>query len=290
VLKAWEGLGYYARARNLHCAARQVVTRFSGHLPQESRQLRSLPGIGRYTAGAIQSLAFGLPVPALDGNARRVLCRLCDIEGDADKASTQEVLWRLATELVTQAPAGRAGDFNESLMELGGLVCSPSAPDCRACPLVGICIAHSHGVQIERPVVSKRRSAPHFPAVAGVIRDAEGRLLLVQRHADGLLGGLWGFPGGIARDHNLLAGSLKAAVADLIGIEVAVKEVLLSFRHAYSHFSITLRAYRCELLAGTPRPLNCAQVHWASPADLDRYPFPVTDRKIIRFLEATRAA
>jgi A/G-specific adenine glycosylase len=286
VLKAWEGLGYYARARNLHRAAQQVVARHGGHLPASSKQLMALPGIGRYTAGAILSLAFGLPEAALDGNVRRVLSRLHDIEGNVAQASTQALLWQLAVQLVTGAPTGRAGDLNESLMELGALVCRPKAPLCDACPLRPVCIAHSRGLQTKRPAKSGRRPIPHFPAVAGVIEDTEGRLLLVQRHAGGLLGGLWGFPGGIARYADSLPGSLREAVADLTGIDVTVGEAILSFRHAYSHFSITLHAYRCEVSAGTPQPLSCAQVRWAERAGIDRYAFPATDRRIIRFLEA----
>lgn len=286
VLKAWEGLGYYARARNLHLAARRVVAHFGGHLPADRQQLMALPGIGRYTAGAILSLAFGFPEAALDGNVRRVLSRLHNIEGNVALASTQRLLWQLATQLVAQAPTGRAGDLNESLMELGALVCRPIAPGCHACPLSELCVAHCRGLQAERPVKSGRRSLPHFPAVAGVIRDAEGRLLLVQRRLGGLLGGLWGFPGGIARDEDSLPCSLQAAVADLVGIEIAVGEAILTFRHAYSHFSITLHAYRCTVRVGTPEPINCAQVRWAQPAEIDGYPLPVTDRRIICFIEA----
>jgi A/G-specific adenine glycosylase len=287
VLKAWEGLGYYTRARNLHRASQQVTAEFGGRLPQDRRHLTALPGIGRYTAGAILSLAFGLPEPALDGNGRRVLCRLCNVEEDVSKAPTQRLLWQLATQLVTHAPAGKAGDLNESLIELGALICSPGTPNCSACPLDGICIAHRLGVQSKRPVVPRRRTMPHFPAVAGVIRDADGRLLIVQRHPDGLLGGMWGFPGGTVRELKELPVSLELAIADLVGIEVAAMEALMSFRHTYTHFSITLHAFRCELRAGTPRPLKCAQVTWAPPSDLESYPFPVTDRRIVRFLEAT---
>jgi A/G-specific adenine glycosylase len=285
VLKAWEGLGYYTRARNLHRAALQVVVQNEGHLPQDSRRLMALPGIGRYTAGAILSLAFGLPEPALDGNAKRVLCRLYDIEGSTADAGTQALLWRLATALVVQAPTGRAGDLNEALIELGALVCSPRKPNCGRCPLCTVCIAYGRGLQTERPVKPSRRTPPHFPAVAGVIRDREGRLLLVQRNARGLLGGLWGFPGGVAGDQDSLTDSLETAVANLVGINIAVKEALLSFRHAYSHFSITLHAYCCEMSGGVPRPINCARVLWAQPDEIDRYPFPVTDLKIMRFLE-----
>jgi A/G-specific adenine glycosylase len=290
VLKAWEGLGYYSRARNLHRAAQQVVTCWGGRLPAEKHLLLSLPGIGRYTAGAILSLAFDLPEPALDGNARRVLCRLFDIESDIDQAETQHLLWELATALSRSAPSGRAGDLNEALMDLGALVCRPGTPDCDACPVIETCLARRRGVQRQRPVRSRRRATPHFDAVAGVIWDDKNRLLVVQRFADGLLGGLWGFPSGLARDGQTLPGALQAAVAHLVGLDVDVRELLTSFRHAYTHFSITLHAYHCKLLAGTPRAINCQQLVWVSIGEMDSLPLPVTDRAILRCLEESHLA
>jgi A/G-specific adenine glycosylase len=287
VLMAWEGLGYYARARNLHRAAQQVVAQWGGLLPPERRKLLTLPGIGPYTAGAILSLAFGLSEPALDGNSRRVLSRLHDISDDIDQPATERQLWQLGTDLIAHSPPGRAGDLNEALMELGALVCRPRTPDCQACPLLEMCLANSRGVQRERPARSRRPAPPHFDAVAGVIFDGEA-LLIVQRNADGLLGGLWGFPGGIVRDGRSLADSLAEAISNLVGIHVTVGAHLTSFRHAYTHFSITLHAYCCELRTGAPQPIACHQVLWARPVEVGRLPFPVTDRKILRFLEVTR--
>jgi A/G-specific adenine glycosylase len=287
VLKVWEGLGYYARARNLHRAAQLVVMQWEGQLPSESRQLLALPGIGRYTAGAILSLAFGRAEPALDGNSRRVLSRLYDIEDNIDQAPAERLLWQLASGLMAETLPGRAGDLNEALMELGALVCSPGTPDCGACPLFEMCLANRRGVQRQRPVRSKRRVPPHFDAVAGVIRDHEGRLLVVRRNLDRLLGGLWGFPGGVIRDSKPLADSLEEAIANLVGVDVSVGKRLTSFRHAYTHFSITLHAYRCELLTGAPLPIDCEQVLWAPSGELEQLPLPVTDRRIVRFLDAT---
>jgi A/G-specific adenine glycosylase len=287
VLKGWEGLGYYARARNLHRAARLVVAQWGGQLPSESRQLLALPGIGRYTVGAILSLAFGLPQPALDGNSRRVLSRLYDIEDDIDHAPAERLLRQLASDLMASSLPGRAGDLNEALMDLGALVCRPRTPGCRGCPLCEMCLANSRGVQGQRPVRSRRRAPPHFDAVAGVIRDHEEKLLVVRRNVDGLLGGLWGFPGAVVRDGKPLVDSLEEAIANLVGVDVIVGKSLTNFRHAYTHFSITLHAYGCELRAGTPEPINCEQVLWAPSGELAHLPLPVTDRKIVRFLDST---
>jgi A/G-specific adenine glycosylase len=284
VLKAWEGLGYYARARNLHRAAKQIVAHWHGRLPQERGGLLDLPGIGPYTAGAILSLAFGQPEPALDGNAKRVLARVYDIRDSIDLGLTEQRLLQLSAELLNSVASGRAGDLNEALMELGALLCHPGTPECEACPLFQMCLARRRGVQGQRPVRARRPAVPHFDAVAGVIHDSEARLLVVRRNVDSLLGGLWGFPGGIVRDSRPLSDALAEAVCHLVGIDVEVGPHLISFRHAYTHFSITQHAYCCELRAGTPRPMNCDQVRWALPDELQQLPLPVTDRKIARVL------
>ena len=202
VLKAWEGLGYYARARNLQAAAREIVAQHGGEIPAAREALLRLPGIGRYTAGAILSLAFGRPEPILDGNVRRVLCRVDDIT-DAPKApATEQRLWERAEALVKAAPAGRAGDLNEALMELGALVCAPGKPDCAACPLARWCLAHARGVETERPVKKPGKQTPHYDVTAALIQDPGGDFLIVRRPAEGLLGGLWGFPGSAAGNCN----------------------------------------------------------------------------------------
>jgi A/G-specific adenine glycosylase len=152
VLKAWEGLGYYARARNLRAAAREIVALHGGEIPADREALLRLPGVGRYTVGAILSLAFGRPEPILDGNVRRVICRVDDIADDPRAPATERRLWERADALVKAAPAGQAGDLNEALMELGALVCTPGKPDCAACPLATFCLAHARGVQAERPI------------------------------------------------------------------------------------------------------------------------------------------
>lgn len=284
VLKAWEGLGYYARARNLHRTAQQAQAQHGGQIPGDRRALLALPGIGRYTAGAILSLAFGQAEPILDGNVRRVICRLCDIAGDPAETATERQLWEIATALVGAAPAGMAGDLNEALMELGALRCTPGRPDCAACPLAALCLAHDRGVEAARPTSKPRGRSPHHVTVAGVIQDTAGAYLLIQRPPTGLLGGLWGFPGGTLQAGEAMGVGIGRTLREQIGIEVIPGEPVTRFEHAYTHFRITLHAYRCQLAGGEPRPIRCAAVRWVMPGELRSLAFPVTDARIIRAL------
>ncbi len=281
VLKAWEGLGYYARARNLHRAAQRIMQQHDGALPADRGALLALPGIGRYTAGAILSLAFGQPEPVLDGNVRRVLCRLYDIDEDPRRPAVEHSLWKLAETLVKAAPPGRAGDLNEALMELGALVCTPAAPACPACPLAEQCLARGRDTAARRPVRSPKSPTPHLDVVAGAIRDEQGRYLIIRRPEQGLLGGLWGFPGGVLAPDELPATGLVRAIREQTGIEVRGGAPLARIEHAYTHFRITLHAFAGELVASDPRPLRCAEVRWVTFQALADYAFPVTDRKIV---------
>lgn len=284
VLKAWEGLGYYARARHLHQAARQVMAQYGGELPADQRALLSLPGIGRYTAGAILSLAFGQRAAVLDGNVRRVLCRLYDIASDPKETATEAQLWQLATALVEAVAEREAGPLNEALMELGSLICTPRKPDCAACPVADLCLARARGVEAERPVMRPRPQLPHHTAVAGIIQDADGAYLLIRRPATGLLGGLWGFPGGVLAEGEPLDAGLRRTIREQIGVEVLPDAAIGRIEHAYTHFRVTLHAFRCRLIAGQPEPLQCAAVRWVAPAEWNHLAFPVTDGRIIRML------
>ncbi len=292
VLKAWEGLGYYARARNLQRTAQIVAAQYGGQLPGERGALLALPGIGRYTVGAILSLAFGQPEPILDGNVRRVLCRVYDIAEDPRKPDVARRLWETAAALVEAAPAGQAGDLNEALMELGAQVCTPGRPECASCPLRAMCLAHAHGVEAERPLRLARPRTPHYQVTAAVIQDPSGRYLLIQRPPSGLLGGLWGFPGSTAGDcpadapdAAALADCLTRALAAGLGISVAVGEPLPPIQHAYTHFRITLQPFLCRLISGTVTPRAYTHARWVAAADLDAYAFPATDRKILDMLQ-----
>ena len=281
VLKLWEGLGYYSRARNLHRAARMIVKQFGGKLPSTVNDLLRLPGVGRYTAGAVASLAFGRDVPLLDGNVIRVLSRLLNIENDVMESATRRALWEQAERLL---PPERAALWNEGLMELGQQLCTPATPSCPRCPIAGWCEAYRLGLQGERPVRSRRRKKPHYDVTAGVIRGQDGRLLIARRPPDGMLGGLWEFPGGKRQPDESLVACLKREIREELGIEIAVEGPVTTVRHAYTHFRITLHAFYCRHIGGEPQAIECAGWAWATLEELDQYAFPVTDRKIIAVL------
>ena len=283
VLRLWEGLGYYARARHLHAAARELVRAHAGELPAAFEQLLALPGFGRYSAGAVASIAFGQDVPAVDGNARRVLCRVFNVRADGAQPVVQRQLEATATELL---PRGQAGRFNEALMELGATLCRPRAPRCGECPLGGLCQARQLGVQEQLPLRRPRRRTPHYDVAAAVTLDEAGQVLVAQRHADDMLGGLWEFPGGKREGGETLPECLVREMREELGVEVAVGEALIVIRHAYTHFRITLHAFRCRLVAGAPRCLDCADFRWLEQDALDALPMSVVDRKVARVLQA----
>ena len=285
-LKAWEGLGYYARARHLHAAARQVVAAHDGQLPATFEGLSALPGMGRYIAGAVASIACGQDVAAVDGNARRVLCRAFAVREDVTRPGTQRQLESLAASLL---PSGRAGAFNEALMELGATVCTPRAPGCDRCPLGELCQARAQGDPEMLPVRSPRRRIPHYDVAAAVItraggEGAGGRLLVAQRKAGDMLGGLWEFPGGKREEGETLAECLAREIREELGVEVQVGEQVAVVKHAYTHFRMTLYAFHCCLVAGEPRCLDCAAFRWVTLAELDALPMSVADRKIAQSL------
>jgi A/G-specific adenine glycosylase len=290
VLKQWEGLGYYARARNLHRAAQAVLGTHGGTVPADRKTLLALPGVGRYTAGAILSLAFDRPEPILDGNVKRVLARLFDVAEPIDRPAVVNRMWAWAEALVTAAPAGQVGACNEALMELGATVCTPQKPRCLLCPLADLCRAAAQGTQNERPVMPPRRKTPHFHVTAGVIWQGETfrtPLLIAQRPLEGMLGGLWEFPGGKLEptDPDLPA-CLHREIAEELGIVIAVGAPVTVVEHAYTHFRITLHAFHARHTAGEPQAFGCADWRWVRLDELGQFPFPVTDRKIIAALQA----
>lgn len=264
VLAVWEGLGYYSRARNLHRAAQYLVDKYDGQLPADFHLLRKLPGVGRYTAGAIASIAFGLDQPALDGNIRRVLSRLFDVSEDVRSSAGERRLWDLAA---GHLPPGRAGDYNQALMDLGATLCTPRAPDCPSCPLAAGCQARLLGVQEQRPATKPKPAIPHYTVTAAVITRAdpgtpEPLILIAQRPAKALLGGLWEFPGGKVQEGEDLPACLRREIFEELGTEIEVGQPVGVYRHAFTHFRLTLHAFYCTLR--TPAP--------AAPVRASLYP------------------
>ena len=282
VLKAWEGLGYYARARNLHAAAQQVVTEHGGKLPASYAALRRLPGFGDYTAGAVASIAFGERVPAVDGNVKRVLARLLAVTQEVTHGAAARRLRAIAAGLV---PADRPGDFNQALMELGAALCTPASPRCLLCPVQAVCQGLARGIQAELPVKAPRRKRPHYDVTAAVIRRDDGRFLIAQRKPEAMLGGLWEFPGGKCQPDESLPDCLRREICEELGLEIEVGSTMTMIRHGYTHFQISLHVFECRYLGGEPRALDCADWRWVELPDLEGFAFAVTDQRVIQMLQ-----
>lgn len=278
VLKVWENLGYYSRARNIHAAARMIVEKFGGQIPDNWEEIKSLPGVGQYTAGAILSIAYGQATPAVDGNVRRILCRLFAIRKPVDDAQVQKQLQTLAASLI---PVKHPGDFNQALMDLGATICKAKNHDCARCPVANLCQARLRDLQNVLPITRKEAAIPRRLAVSAVIRNSRGMLLVVQRPASGLLASLWKLPGGFIKADETMEDSLRRSVKEELDISIRTGRYLASVNHTYTHFRITLHAYECHLLKGTPKPIGCQNWQWVSPTDLKKLPLSKIDRMIM---------
>ncbi len=286
VLAAWEGLGYYSRARNLHRAARLVMDEYGGEVPADPEALKRLPGVGRYTAAAIASIAFGQDTAALDGNIRRVLARVFDMDLPARSPEGERRLWKLAQE---NLPPGNASQYNQALMDLGSAICTPHAPACLICPLNELCRAYQQGIQEQRPVLEQKPAVPHYLVTAAVI-TREGQVLITRRPENGLLGGMWEFPGGKLKEGESLPACLYREIEEELGTEIQVGEQLGVYQHAYTHFRVTLHAFWCRLVGGEPRPIEASDLRWVTPPELLDYPMGKIDRMISKDILKSRTS
>lgn len=283
VLALWEGLGYYSRARNLRRAAQQVVAEHKGKLPNTVEGLLSLPGIGRYTAGAIASLAFGVDAPAVDGNAIRVLSRVFDVCEPQNSSAAQKRYWTLAAE---HLPRGRAAEYNQALMDLGAQVCTPRQPKCTACPLREDCIAFKLGVQGQRPVKARAGKNPLRRYAAAVIRKGD-KVLLIQRPERGLLASMWEFPNVELAQSSRPKNSLQRHLKRRLGIPETIGAKLGEYEHVYSHFDAHLEAFEVHM-NGSAGKLQLTQPHrWISIRKLGELPMGKLDRSIANTLRHT---
>jgi A/G-specific adenine glycosylase len=276
VLKLWEGLGYYSRARNLHQAARALDEKYDGKPPRTATDLREFPGIGAYTAAAIASIAFGEPVPSVDGNVLRVCSRLWGIETPLrDKALADDVRARLTPLIRTVNPS----HFNQAMMETGALICKPRNPHCDQCLLSRYCVAFKTSRTGELPVVEKAEKVPHYRIAVGVIWK-KGRILIARRAEKQMLGGLWEFPGGKQGKAEALEQTVMREIEEETGLKVKVGPPYATVKHAYSHFKITITAFRCDWLSGRALPKASVELKWIPPADLPNYPMPRANRRL----------
>lgn len=277
VLKAWEGLGYYQRARNLHQAARMMCRENGCMVPDSYGDLIALPGFGPYITAAVLSIAYGQPFPVLDANVRRVVMRLAGIHSKLSPRTDQILLTRIRAVF----PERNSGDFNQAMMELGALVCRPRNPSCLVCPVQRFCLAFERGEQEVIPT-PKRRNCQKIETVVGIIKD--GRHYLIQkRPPQRLLAGLWEFPGGKREKGETLRAALHRELQEELAAEVKIGRQLLRIRHSYTRFQVTLFAFECEF-TGSPK-LKKGSHRWVSVGAMKSYPFPSGSARIVRFLE-----
>ncbi len=284
ILKYWEGLGYYARARNLHKAAKVIADELDGQVPCNYQLLLTLPGIGPYTAAAIASVAGNQDVAVIDANVTRVYARLCDIDTPAGESLTKKRISDMARELL---PRGRARLYNQALMDLGGLVCLPRNPSCEVCPLASFCKARQVGTVAERPVLGPGKKIITVEKVAGIIRHGD-RIFIQQRALEAVWGGLWEFPGGELQDGTAEEEVVRQILTET-SLVVRVVLPVTTVIHHYTRYKIVLHSFLCELIGrNTQTTLRSAvDSRWVVPADLGSYAFPAGPRKILKYIKAT---
>lgn len=281
VLKVWEGLGYYSRARHLHSAAQTVVENFDGKIPDTWDEINELKGVGPYTASAVLSIAFQKKYAVVDGNVIRVLSRYFGIEEDVRSTGTKNLIQEYADKLISEK---RPGDFNQALMELGATVCSPSKAHCEECPLKINCVAHKTLKTDKIPYKSPSKKRPHHQIGVGIILGENKEVLIALRPEDAMLGGLWEFPGGKQREDEKIQTTVARELKEELNVEISIIKPFMKLDHAYSHFKITMHAFLCKLEKGVPKPQSSQEVRWIPIDELESYPFPKANRKLTKKL------
>jgi len=276
VMKAWEGLGYYSRARNLRKGAQVVMAQFNGRIPCTYEELITIPGIGDYTAGAILSIAFNQEVPAVDGNVLRVLSRVFLIEQDIALPGTKQEIRKCAAELI---PEGEAWSFNQGLMELGALICIPKNPRCLACPLYSLCQARMEGKQDDLPVKKVKKPVKQVNRVIAIVWDGE-KVLIRKRPSDGLLGGLWEFIGWDGESQGYM--ELEVFLAEL-GCSLNRVIPIVSAAHTFTHMKWLMQGYLYETEPEHPEDAG-EDYRWVLPEQIQELPFPTALKKYVQWV------
>lgn len=275
VLKAWEGLGYYARARNLHRAAGIVVAEYGGVVPRDPDQFLRLPGVGSYIRAAVASIAFDLPLAVVDGNVKRVLARLMRIDAPVNRSSSHRSFEAAAQVLLDRR---QPGNFNQAIMELGAIICTPTGPACPRCPVRSGCSAFRSKTVDGYPVRIRPKPVPEYGIAVGVVcRD--NRVLITRRKNEGLLGGLWEFPGGKIGAAEDPAAACVREIKEEVNLHVQVRQHLARVKHAYTHFKIVMDVYRCRYLSGRVKLNGPVDFRWISIGDIERFAFPKANHK-----------
>ena len=285
VLKMWEGLGYYARARNFQKAAQVVRDQYGGEIPRSYDDFRSLPGVGPYIAAAVQSIAFEEPYAVVDGNVKRVLARLFQMDAAVNDTTAHKHFAPVANQLLAEA---EAGDYNQALMELGALICRPSSPDCSNCPVADFCSALQHNTVGDFPKRKVRQKTPEYQVVAAVIRN-NGKMLIVRRPEDGLLGGLWEFPNGRYGADEAPQVACVRTIRETTGLAIRIDNYLTRVRHAFTHFKIVVDVYQCSLEDGMITLNGPTDYAWITASQFDDYAFPKSNHKFLPLLESDSA-
>jgi len=281
VLKLWEGLGYYSRARNLHKAARVIMEKHGGQFPSRYEDILALPGVGRYTAGAIASIGFQKPYPVLDGNVIRVFSRLLNFGGNTRLPKNIALLWKRAAELL---PVGHARDFNQALMELGALVCTPKNAECEVCPVQKICSAYKAGTVEQIPDRGDSPASESLRVAVAVIRKGK-KVFIQKRSPHGLMAGLWEFPGGKIQPGEGVQAGLRREIQEELGIKLKNIRPIARIKHAYTRFQVDLHCFFAEPGAGKLRLTAATEGKWVSLKNLQDYPFPAANVRLIQMIQ-----
>ncbi|MDY6824013.1 MAG: A/G-specific adenine glycosylase [Thermodesulfobacteriota bacterium] len=269
ILKLWEGLGYYSRARHLHAAANQINNAPEKLIPADPEAFRRLPGVGNYINAAVQSIAFGHPLAVVDGNVKRVLARLFMMDEPVNLSKSHKVFAAKAETLLDHTDPGT---FNQAMMEMGALICKPGKPLCDECPVAPFCLALRKQKTHAFPKRVAARKTPHHHLTVGIIQK-NGTLLIVKRPEPGLLGGLWEFPGGRLKEQENPETGCQRTIQESVGLTITVGERLTRVKHAYTHFKITMDVYFCDYIAGRVRRNGPAGHQWIRPSAITTFPF-----------------
>jgi A/G-specific adenine glycosylase len=281
VLKSWELLGYYARARNLHKSAKIISEKYNGNFPRDRKKLIQLSGIGSNTSSAILSIAFDLPYPVLDGNVKRIISRLFMIDAPINSSLSNKILLEKITVLLDRE---KPGDFNQAMMELGAIICKSQMSICRSCPMKNYCMAYQNGKQTEYPVRKKKKKIPHYNIAVGIIQK-KNKILITKRKPEGLLGGLWEFPGGKIKDKEKPIDACIREIKEELNLKIDVLKELTQVLHAYTHFTIKMWVYLCNYRGGRISLKSALDYRWIKFQELDHFPFPGANHKFLSVIK-----